>query len=233
MPEERVLVLPNGAYMSRFKDAIEVPESVSEEWADAYNFIYSSSPDRGLHHVLKLWPHIRDMMMGETGAECYLHVCYGIENFVGNSRWSHREDGNRALTIEELIGQDGIIYHGKIGQDALAALMLNCDLMLYPADTMSPTETGCISIVEALAAGCNVVTTDCDCIGPDYAHVTAQTPLPFDDRKYLALILDALDPEDYEAVAEAGREFALTRDWPVIAEQWVHEFSEIIEGVKA
>jgi glycosyltransferase involved in cell wall biosynthesis len=197
-----------------------VPEVFREEWNSDFHFIYSSSPDRGLHHLLKLWPQIQDLVMGHFQTECHLHVCYGVENFVKHSRWSHREDANRALTIESKLDQPGVIYHGKIGQDALAALMLNCDLMLYPADTMSPTETGCISIVEALAAGCPVVTTDCDCIGPDYHEVTVQVPLPWDERRFLEAIIDALDPEDYQQRVEVGREFALTRDWPVIAAQW-------------
>lgn len=227
MPAERVIVLANGAYMSRFKDEVPVPEIFRKEWNSDFHFIYSSSPDRGLHHLLKLWPQIQDLVMSHFETECHLHICYGVENFVAHSRWSHREDANRALAIEEGLKHTGVIYHGKIGQDALSALMLNCDLMLYPADTMSPTETGCISIVEALAAGCPVVTTDCDCIGPDYHEVTTQVPLPWNEKDFLEAIIDALDPEDYQARVEAGREFALTRDWPVIAAQWIEEISSI------
>lgn len=230
MPAERVIVLPNGAYMTRFKDDVQPPAHL-ETFTSDFHFIYSSSPDRGLHHLLKMWPQIQDMVMSHFGTECHLHICYGVENFVAHSRWSHREDANRALSIEEGLRQPGIIYHGKIGQEALAALMMSCDLMLYPADTMSPTETGCISIVEALAAGCPVVTTDCDCIGPDYSEVTVQVPLPWNEKGYLEAILDALDPEDYQQRVEVGREFALTRDWPVIAAQWSSFFDTAIKEI--
>lgn len=220
----RVPVFPNGVAMRRFED-LSQPASQRPGTEDTYNFIYSSSPDRGLHHLLRMWPQIQDMMGSEFGNYAQLHVCYGVENFVTHSRWSHREDGIRALDIESLLTQHGITYHGKIGQDKLAALMAECDLMLYPADTMSPTETGCISIVEALAAGTPVVTTDCDCIGPEFEHVTTQTKLPllgYDN--YIASILDTLDPEDYMARVEAGMEFAHTRDWSLIAQQWIDFF---------
>lgn len=225
---ERVKVFPNGVLMDRFEN-LSQPVAQIPGTEDKYNFIYSSSPDRGLHHLLRMWPQIQDMMGSEFGNYAQLHVCYGVENFVNASRWSHREDGIRALDIERLLDQEGIIYHGKIGQDKLAALMAECDLMLYPADTMSPTETGCISIVEALASGTPVVTTDCDCIGPDYAHITTQTPLPLLSYDgYIAALLDTLDPEDYQARVEAGIEFAYTRDWSVIAQQWINFFMPLV-----
>lgn len=231
-------VFANGIDISRFPEeavtAIDNKE-MGEDWRRLkYKFIYSSSPDRGLHHLLKMWPGIRDSVQSEYGAEAELHVCYGIENFIEHSRWSHREDGQRALIIEELIEQPGVIYHGKIGQSELAQLMIECDLMLYPADTISPTETGCISIVEALAAGTPVVTTDCDCIGPDYHKVTEQVPLPLDYQQYIIAVLDALEPEYYLSLQKDGIEFAKKRDWDVIAQQWIDYFTtRVLELRKA
>lgn len=228
---DRMLVFPNGVTTDRFKRArAHVGELDSSPEVSDFHFIYSSSPDRGLHHLLRIWPDIQTAIMRhfETGA--HLHICYGIESFVGNSMWSHREDGQRAVEIMNLINQDGVVYHGKIGQNDLAQLMVECDLMLYPCDTMSPTETGCISIVEALSAGCPVVTTDCDCIGEDYDEITRQTHLPFDGLTYIDAIIDALDPEDYAALREAGIKFAESeRDWSVIARQWAEYFNGVVD----
>jgi glycosyltransferase involved in cell wall biosynthesis len=224
--DEQVVVFPNGVNMARFKD--EDGPVVNRADAGDYHFIYSSSPDRGLHHLLRMWPRIQDAVMSTYNAESQLHVCYGIENFVEYNRWAHREDALRALDIEELISQQGVRYHGKVGQDVLAGLMLSCDLMLYPADTMSPTETGCISIVEALAASCPVVTTNCDCIPSEFGEVSAACIwLPFDERvyeQYVEAVVDALHPEDYQACVEAGKEFAADRDWAKIAQQWIDFF---------
>lgn len=230
---DRMLVFPNGIDLRRFEVAHNhaVPHPTTEEMSD-FHFIYSSSPDRGLHHLLAMWPAIYDRIMAEYGTSAHLHICYGVENFLQGSQWNHREDGERAREINRLLGQHNVVYHGKIGQDELAALMLDCDLMLYPCDTMSPTETGCISICEALAAGTPVVTTDCDCIGPDYHEVTTQINLPFWQptleagyMAYIEAIMDALNPEDYGARVEAGTEFVKQRDWSVIADQWLNAFS--------
>lgn len=223
----RVAVLPNGVDLARFKESD--PGGID----GIVNFIYSSSPDRGLHHLLKMWPDIRLDVEREYGAIAFLNICYGIESFVDNLRWSHREDGLRALEIENLIAQEGIQYHGKIGQDKLAQMMTLADAMLYPADTMSPTETGCISIVEALAASTPVVTTDCDCIGPEFAEVTTQCPLPLNYEDYRAAIIDTLNPEDYVARQEAGVEFAKKRDWKIIAQEWLDFFNVEVERVES
>lgn len=233
----RMVVLPNGIDMARFKlahaHAVEHKHPSADD--SDFHFIYSSSPDRGLHHLLAMWPAICDRIMSEYQTGCHLHICYGVENFIDHNRWDHRENGLRAREIVRLIEQPNIIYHGKIGQDELAALMIDCDLMLYPCDTMSPTETGCISICEALAAGTPVVTTDCDCIGPDYGGVTHQVPLPFGlptlEATYLAYIeeiMEALNPEDYDACAAAGKEFVERRDWAVIATNWLVFFDGVM-----
>lgn len=227
----RMLVFPNGVVTERFTRARahagELPAEENQDASD-FHFIYSSSPDRGLHHLLRIWPDIQTAVMSEYETGAHLHICYGAENFVAGSQWSHREDGLRAVEIRNLINQPGVVYHGKIGQNELASLMVDCDAMLYPCDTMSPTETGCISIVEALAAGTPVITTDCDCIGEDYDEVTAQVPLPFDEKAYVDRIIDTLNPEDYQARQEAGIEFAKDRDWAVIAQDWADYFSDVI-----
>lgn len=212
--ENIMKVFPNGVDLARF----EHPFGGKDD--GTVNFIYSSSPDRGLHHLLAMWPDITKAVMKAYRVDVALHICYGVENYIEHNRWAHRELALRAILIERNLIQPGINYHGKIGQDELAQLMTNCDVMLYPCDTMSPTETGCISIVEALAAGTPVVTTDCDCIGSEFSEVTVQVPLQFSYGDYIAAVVDVLDPEDYLARQEAGRDFAEDRSWGTISKIW-------------
>lgn len=212
-PRENIVVFPNGVDLDRFT---EKRTMIADD--EPPTFIYSSSPDRGLHHLLNMWPDIRYALADYSDQTPVLHVCYGVENFVGQ-KWTHGPAAIRALEIEEGINQEGVIYHGKVGQDELATLMINSDALLYPCDTMSHTETGCITIVEALAAGTDVVTTNCDCLGSEFGHITNQSPLPlsygdFIDRVVSVMVGDFIVDEDDRA------EFVYYRDWEYISGQW-------------
>lgn len=213
-PREKIVVFPNGVDLKSFPEADE-----AREMFPARQFIYSSSPDRGLHHLLRMWPKIYEKYTLEDGTTPSLHVCYGIENFVNGSRWSHKSDADRALTITELIDQPGVVYHGKVGQDKLHTLMSHCDALLYPCDTMSHTETGCITIVEALAAGIEVVTTEADCLKSEFGHMTRQVPLPLDYEDYIDAVDDVISG-DFVVDKPDRDNFLLTRDWGFIASDW-------------
>ena len=219
-PPEQIFVLPNGISEQHTRPEA-FPKALDN---DAINFVYSSSPDRGLHHLLLMWGRLRERVREmNPGKDAVLHVCYGAESFINNSRWSHREDAERAITIEELLTQDGINYHGRIGQFDLGTIQANADAMLYPCDTMSPTETGCISIIEALGLGLPVVTTDCDCLGSEFYQYTLMAKLPLDYEEFVNLACLSLGNSDY--FCGLGREFAKTRVWPVIAQHWLNDFA--------
>lgn len=186
------------------------------------DFFYSSSPDRGLVNVLRMWPKIK-----ERYPEANLHVMYGVENWVEAMKWSHNIQAEIALNIEEGLKQDGIIYHGKVGQDELAEIQRGCVAMLYPCETFSPTETGCISVVEACAAGAIPFITDEDCLGPEYCDVLPHVNLPLNDNDYLEMLFSVLETEySYDAYFENALYLASTRLWPDEAGKWIEFFEQ-------
>lgn len=190
-------------------------------------FLYASSPDRGLIHLLESWTDIR-----EEFPESYLHIAYGIEKFVSDARFAHGEVGEMAINIEKLIDQDGIIYHGRIGQDELAKLHMKCDALLYPCDPMSPTETGCITVIEACASGNIPVITDADCLEEEFSDVAVVVPLPWDPIRYVRTVRSTLNDRDLVAdLRVRGRQFAETRRWDVVAMDWIDLFNEVSEAV--
>lgn len=216
--KDKIVVFPNGVDIERYSNKT-ADFGLREGPA---KFYYSSSPDRGLNHILRIWPRIR-----EEFPDSELHVAYGIEAWVDNVKWSHTMQCETALDVAEGVNQPGVVYHGKIGQKPLAAMQEASTALLYPCDTMSPTETGCITVVEAGASKSPAIITDADCLGSEFSETAAITPLPFNEDEYIGSIIDVVgDSEVYKRYQELGYHLACERHWPRIANQWLQWFEE-------
>ncbi len=218
MDDEEVVVLPNGVDITKYPKEI----NYRMEFGDSPSFVYSSSPDRGLWHILEIWPQLKEDFPGAT-----LKVGYGAMNWINHNKWSHGRAGEMAVEIERLVKQPGVTDIGKIGQSELAELQLESDAWLYPLDAMSATESGCITAIENAAAGNPIITTNCDCMAGEFGRVGRIVNMPFDADEYYRAVKDVLtDPEYYTQLAVKGRKFAEGRDWPLIAAKWVDLFRQ-------
>lgn len=213
---KQTVIFPNGVDIRRY------PYAADSTWGQTKQFLYASSPDRGLNHLLAMWPKIRGHFPG-----CTLKIAYGTDKFIESAKWSHSLQAEMAFDIEEQIDQEGVINLGKIGQDELAKLHYQSDALLYPADTMAHTETGCITVVEAMAAGNVPVITDCDCLGEEFGNIAKTCKMPFNETVYLNSLFDLFDdPDDYGLRQKRGRHFAELRDWKIIADRWLAFFNK-------
>jgi glycosyltransferase involved in cell wall biosynthesis len=228
MSEDKVVVFPNGVDISRYpKYLIEkkIEDGRLYRGYDTFNrpkFVYSSSPDRGLWQLLQSWPYIRQKF---PSAE--LKVAYGVKNWTEKLKWSHSRQGEQALQIEELMKQDGIEDIGIVGQNHLSKLQLEADAFLYPLDAINPTESGCISAIENAAAGNPLILTDCDCLPEEFGPIGVIAELPFDPEGYADCVEYVLKkPELMKELRKDGREFAESRDWSLIAKDWLTFFEK-------
>lgn len=121
----RILFCPNGIHSDKYIDSLTSKES--------NRFIYASDYRRGLEFLLKSWPSIKCLRPNAT-----LDVCYGWDIFDRQMADATPELRNHAtqykLYIENLMTQDGIIHHGRIGHAALDNLMSHCSYWLYPCN---------------------------------------------------------------------------------------------------
>jgi len=218
MDENNIVVFPNGVDIKRYpKHIVNKKIGISDE----PNFVYSSSPDRGLWQLLQSWPLIRESFPGAK-----LTITYGVKNWTSKLKWSHNRQGQQAIEIEALMEQEGVSDLGKIGQDELAKLQLKADAWLYPLDSIAATESGCITAVENAAAGNPIITTDCDCMESEFGEVGVIAELPFEAEGFAECVEYVLTKNDIvEKLRNDGREFAEGRDWSIIANQWI-EFVE-------
>ena len=110
--------------------------------------IYTSSYDRGLEWLLKMWPDVKKEV---PNAE--LEICYGwqlydqfYKNNPSSMSWKAR--------MEEMMKYKGITHHGRLPQRELAELMKKCQVWAYPTHF---GEINCISAIKAQAYGCEPV----------------------------------------------------------------------------
>lgn len=217
----KIISLPNGVDLSRypidqFNNKIE-----NYEYKNNPKFVYSSSPDRGLWHILSSWPAIR-----KSFQEAELLICYGLEGYVNSAKWMHTRQAQMCIELEELVQQDGVTDLGKIGQKQLAGLQMSADAWLYPLDALWPTETGCITAVENAAAGNPLIISDGDCLASEFGHFSQVSKLPFDQNDFVQKIETTIGTESlYKQMQIQGREFAETRSWDVIGAKWLDLFA--------
>lgn len=217
-----IVVLPNGVDMSRYPVQAFTDKTNNYEHKNNPKFIYSSSPDRGLLHILTSWPAIR-----KSFPKAQLLICYGMKGYINSNKWAHSRQGEMSLQLEELSKQDGITDLGKIGQKELAGLQMSADAWLYPLDALWPTETGCITAVENAAAGNPMIISDGDCLAPEFGHFSQVSALPFDQNDFVQKIETVLGIEKlYKEMQNRGREFAETRSWEGIGKQWLDLFAK-------
>jgi len=135
--DSKILITSNGIDLDRFAKAAHPRK-------DKFKCIYSSSPDRGLEALLLMWPEIKRRV-----PEATLDIYYGFNNY-----WSLTDAWR--VKMEELMKAPGVAYHGRVGQDELAKAFYSSKLLLYPC---SFEETFCITALEAMAAGCIVLSS--------------------------------------------------------------------------
>lgn len=220
-PKKGNIVFPNGVDLARYP--LYAFNAKLEQWKGGPNpsFVYSSSPDRGLWHILKSWKSIREIF-----PEATLSVCYGFDKYIEQIKWAHVRQAEMCVEMAELITQPGVINRGKIGQDELAKLQLEATAWIYPLDALWPTETGCITAVENAAAGNPLIISDGDCLEAEFGEISMVSPLPFNQDHFIGCIEEALtDLKLYREMQIAGRLFAETRTWEDIGQKWLELFA--------
>lgn len=157
---------------------------------------YWSSPDRGLHHLLKAWPAVREAI-----PQARLHVFYEIKRFLEmTNQYGIGQYGERGFELGRLISaaqaDASIIFHGAVPRKKLARIQTRCRVQCYPYDPFAYCEGFCGSVNQGLTAGCLVMTTRKDALPSLYGggcYWLEKDPLDVDFVPFLAdQVIDGL-----------------------------------------
>lgn len=224
-PDAAWEIIPNGVEMTRFQvNRPRVPRRC----------IYMSSPDRGLHWVLAMWPEIR---FAYPDAE--FHVYYEVQKWLDNATILNSEIGLRArYTVDRMMAlrSHGVVLHGALPPAQLADEISQGDILLYPCDTIRFTEGYGVAVMEAHAAGLIPIITDTDALGEVYGKSGATVIPRGHDRKWLDRFLEAtleiLNDPTREQRRESLKAFAQEHDWTNVCQQWQEMINTRMEARK-
>ncbi len=143
----RLFVLRNGISPA-FQDLFAEGETILTAKARPPVLAYTSMPYRGLELLLQAFPRIRAAVPDVTLQVFSGMQLYGVAGAEDQERFGKLYERCRET--------EGVDYVGSVPQPELARRLRAAAVLAYP-NTFP--ETSCIAVLEAMAAGCQVVTS--------------------------------------------------------------------------
>jgi len=144
VPEEKIYISSNGIVPEDF-------EGIKEE-RKPHRLIWASSYDRGLETILTNWKKIKAEI-----PDAEIHCFYGWNTYDQLVREGLRKSDYKARMVE-LMSQEGVFEHGRIGHKKLLKEYAKSGVFAYPTNYRG--EIQCIALTKAIASGCIAVTND-------------------------------------------------------------------------
>lgn len=187
-------------------DCIIVGNGVSQAGAPVFTepepgrVIWASSPDRGLGHLLRIWPRVL-----EGKPEAHLDIYYSLQA-LGPQQYASSYSGILALEANTLLRKyqedpdlrGSFTVHGMVTYAEAQEGLSKAWVMPYTFDAPDEAELFCMSALEALNLKTNVIVPDWTAMSElwkDFgAYVTPGPPSPGDmDDLWIDWILRAMD----------------------------------------
>jgi glycosyltransferase involved in cell wall biosynthesis len=160
---EKCIVVPNSTNLEFFQ-----PDAEKEDGS----VVYISSPDRGLHHLLDIFPLVRARVKNAK-----LKIYYRFWPWYEVTKFGDDLVGQRARSIRNNLlklgqnGENGVTLVGPINNKKLANVLSSTMVLAYPCLPVQFTEGFSIAILDACAAGCVPVISDVDALPSIYENV--------------------------------------------------------------
>jgi glycosyltransferase involved in cell wall biosynthesis len=194
-----------------------IPNSINEEFSqgsavsrEPHRLAWCSSPDRGLHHLIGMFPDIREQVPGAL-----LDIYYRFDPWYEQVSKLQSAVGDRAKYINECLnrlgrdGENGVKVWGATPNVEMARRLRASGVLPYTADCLRFTETFSVSVMDACAAGCLPIISNCDALPNIYGGVATQIDGKPSERRgaWISAIVKAMT-EDRGEEREKCRVFA-------------------------
>ena len=203
------------------KNAIENIDS-HEKPRDKINLIYHTTPWRGLVHLLKVFKNL-NLKNVELNI-CSSTIIYGkkFDNILGKKYKN---------IFEECKNTKNVNYLGFVENNKIINLLKNMHIYAFPS--VWP-ETSCISAIEAMAAGCEIVSSNLGALyetcAPFGTFVTFDKNFENFEKKYQKVLEGSIEnfwSEKNQKKIKLQREVInLTYSWSERSKEWISFFQE-------
>ena len=212
IPENKSLVI---------KNAIEnIP--VHEKPKDKISLVYHTTPWRGLIHLLKVFKNL-NLKNVELNI-CSSTIIYGkkFDRILGKQYEN---------IFEECKNTKNVNYLGFVENNKIINLLKNMHIYAFPS--VWP-ETSCISAIEAMAAGCEIVSSNLGALyetcAPFGTFVTFDRNFENFEKKYQTILEKSIEnfwSEENQKKIKLQREVInLTYSWSTRSKEWLSFFQE-------
>lgn len=211
--ESKFVIIPNGG-------TIETENSITLR--HPHRLIYTSSYDRGLYYMLQFgWDIIKKAV-----PDAEFHIYYGWESYDAYPMTDQRRMFKE--TISTLMQQQGIVHHGRIGQNKLMRARAKSSIHYYVGEF---NEIDCISVRESASVGCVPIVSKraaFDDIERDYIITVDGDPTTKNVQTTTAnKIVELLQNQtELEVLSKKVQESKRLQDetWASVAKKWAEHF---------
>lgn len=219
LDESRCRILRN-AMSPAFANLFAPDESIILAKTNPPIIAYTSTPFRGLNVLVHIFRLIRQRFPGIR-----LKVFSSMKIYNQTKEEDEKEFGDLYRMCRET---EGIDYIGALPQPELAAQLRRVTLLAYP-NTFP--ETSCIAVMEAMASGCFVVTSNLGALPETTAGFASLIPFTDPPQQYINRFVEQCittieqahsnDSTDAERLLKRQVTFCNEEyTWPSRAEEW-------------
>lgn len=184
---------------------------------------YTSTPWRGLDILLKAWDLLRPK-------NCELHIFSGTK--IYGKDFYDSQDALYQKLYEDCQQLEGVVYRGNVDNEQLRKELPDFDILAYP-NTFE--ETSCIAVIEALAAGLRVVTSNLGAL-PETTEGWARMYPYVHNKDYHAKVFADILSQEIEKIRDGALNDYLTQQathynqkwhWDARERDWFNFFSKL------
>ncbi len=221
-------IVPNSIDLSFYK-----PIPIEER---TKNVLFISSPDRGLHRLLEIFPDVRKLVPDVT-----LEIFYEWKKLQRNASSEQSILGLRVRHMDALLtklgmeGQNGVYMRGNVSTSQMLDTLCRSRVLAYTCEPIDFTESFSVATMDACAAGCVPVISDVDCLAEVYGSAACVIPGAPGKKKseWIQTLVKSLTDDDYaRSVTDASKALASQYDLRKVVLLWEEFLTQSIADKK-